>query len=57
MTGCEDPEFGALDAYIRTQLARAADTYASQIDMDAQLEAVLEATNDDDRPGATAADT
>lgn len=45
MTGCEDPEFAALDAYIRNQLAGAAETYTSQTDVDARLKAVLEAGN------------
>lgn len=43
MTACEDPEFAALDTYIRAQLAAAAETYASHIDYDAKLKAVLDA--------------
>ncbi len=51
MTGCEDdPGFAALDARIRTQLAKAAETYASHVDLDARLKAILEAglSNDQD---------
>jgi hypothetical protein len=49
VTGCEDPEFAQLDAYIRAQLARAAELYASSVDLDAMLEAVLGAgTHDTD---------
>jgi hypothetical protein len=47
MTTCEDPEFADLDAYIRSQLAGAAETYMAQPDVDARLKAVLEAGNDD----------
>lgn len=43
MNGCEDPEFGDLDTYIRAQLGAAAETYAPQADLDARLKAVLEA--------------
>ena len=44
MTGCEDdPGFAALDARIRAQLAGAAETYASRVDLDARLKAILEA--------------
>jgi hypothetical protein len=46
MTSCEDPDFAALDAYIRNQLAGAAETYASHIDIDARLKAVLEAVKE-----------
>ena len=47
MTGCEDTDFTALDEYIRGQLAGAAQTYTSRIDVDARLTAILEAVNDD----------
>ena len=57
MTGCEDPRFAALDAYIRTQLAKAAETYASHIDIDARLKAALEAERNDGHDGAAAADS
>ena len=40
MTCHEDPDAVALDTYIRTQLSRAADTYASRIDMRARLETI-----------------
>jgi hypothetical protein len=56
VTDCEDPEFAALDAYIRSQLAGAADAYASHIDVDARLKAVLEAADEDTRDDAAAAD-
>jgi hypothetical protein len=49
VTGCDDPEFAQLDAYIRAQLARAAESYGSSVDVDARLEAVLAAgTHDSD---------
>lgn len=57
MTGCEDPPFATLDAYIRTQLAKAAETHASHIDIGAWLEAALEARRSDDHDGAAAADS
>lgn len=44
MTGCEDDrDSAALDAHIRTQLAGAAETYASRADLDARLKAILQA--------------
>jgi hypothetical protein len=43
MTSCDDPEFTVVDDHIRTQLAEAAGTYGSQVDLDARLKAVLEA--------------
>jgi hypothetical protein len=47
MTGCEDdPGFAALDAHIRTQLAGAAETYASHVDLDARLQSILKAETD-----------
>jgi hypothetical protein len=57
MTSCEDPEFAALDAYIRSQLAGAAETYASHIDIDAQLKAVLEAAKEGTTDEAAAEDS
>lgn len=56
MTGCEEPGFVALDAYIRTQLAGAAKTHASHIDVEVRLKA-LEARRNDDHDGAAAADS
>jgi RNA polymerase sigma factor (sigma-70 family) len=41
MTVFEESEFVDLDTYVRAQLARAAESYASQIDMDAKLQAAL----------------
>ena len=57
MTGCEDPQFAQLDAYIRTQLARAAESYASEIDLDARLNAALEAGTSEDNDDTAAADS
>jgi len=37
VNGCDDPEFADLDTYIRAQLAGAAETYASHVDVDARL--------------------
>ena len=48
MTGCDDAEYAAIDDYIRTQLARAAEAYAMQADVDARLEAVLKAEQAED---------
>jgi len=58
MTGCEDdPGFAALDAHIRAQLTRAAETYASHLDLDARLGEILEAgtANDQDDSGTAQA--
>jgi hypothetical protein len=46
-----------LDAYIRSQLARAAETYASHVNIDARLKAVLEAVREDTHDNAAAADS
>lgn len=43
MTSCGDSEFAAIDDYIRTQLAEAAQRYASQVDFGARLKEVIEA--------------
>jgi hypothetical protein len=32
MTSCQDPDSAALDNYVRTQLTRAAESYAAQTD-------------------------
>jgi hypothetical protein len=42
MGSCEKNEFAAVDDYIRAQLTRAAEAYASHADIDARLKAVLE---------------
>lgn len=47
MTSCDDPEFAAIDDYIRTQLAEAAQTYASKVDLGARLKEILEAEEAD----------
>lgn len=57
MTGCEEPEFAAFDACIRSQLAGAAETYISQIDISVRLKAVLAAGNEDNDDDTAAADT
>jgi hypothetical protein len=38
----EEPDFMALDAYMRAQLTAAAEMYASGADIDARLQAILE---------------
>ena len=56
MTDCEDPELVQFDTRIRVQLALAAESYASVIDLDARLIAALGAgssTNDDDAAAAS----
>ena len=53
MTAGEDAAFAALDAHIRTELARAIATYASCVDLRTRLAAILEAgTRDDDDTAA-----
>ena len=42
MTSCDDPEFAAIDDYIRTQLTEAAQTYTSKVDLGARLKEILE---------------
>lgn len=37
----EEAELEALDLYIRTQLAKAAESYASRADIQARLQAIL----------------
>lgn len=55
MTGCEDdPGFAALDAHVCAQLAKAAESYESHVDLDARLRAILEAGTANDE-GDTAA--
>ena len=41
----------ALDTYIRSQLAKAAETYASSTDIDARLQAILTAGEDTGQNG------
>lgn len=43
MTSCDDPEFAAIDDYIRAQLTEAAQTYASKADLGPRLKEILEA--------------
>ncbi len=55
MTSSDDPVYAALDAYIRSQLARAAEVHASHTDLEVRLAAVLAAgRNDDDDSTAVA---
>ena len=42
MTSCDAPEWAAIDDYIRAQLAKASQTYASKADLDAMLKEALE---------------
>ena len=48
MTEPEDRDFAALDAYVRSQLAKAAETYAPHADLDARLAAALKAVKQED---------
>jgi hypothetical protein len=57
MTGSEDRGSTALDIYIRAQFAGAAETYASHINMEARLRAVLEAGRADDHDSAAAVES
>jgi hypothetical protein len=47
VTGCDDPDFAAIDDYIRTQLAEAAQTYASRADLDVRLREILKAEEEE----------
>jgi hypothetical protein len=53
MTNREDRALAALDVHFRTQLANAADTYASGTDIDARLQAV-QASGEDNNCGGKA---
>ena len=55
MTGCEDPAFAALDARIRTHLTRAAEDYASSVDLRTQLAAILETRTQNEEDDIAAA--
>jgi hypothetical protein len=55
MTAGEDSAFAALDAHIRTELAGAAATYASCVDLRVRLAAILAAGTLDDGDDAAAA--
>ena len=57
MTGREDSGPAALDSYIRSQLAGAADTYASHVDVSARLELIRGAGNSNQEDGTDAADS
>jgi hypothetical protein len=47
MTDCDDPDVSELDAYIRLQLARAAETCAQHIEIEARLSAILGTSYED----------
>jgi hypothetical protein len=47
LTGCDDPDFAAIDDYIRTQLAEAAQTYTSRADPDVRLRQILKAAEEE----------
>jgi RNA polymerase sigma-70 factor (ECF subfamily) len=57
MTRHDNPDFDALDAYVREQLSRAAETYASWVDVDARLKAVLDVDSSQQDNDATAAES
>lgn len=57
MTGFEARDSTALDTYIRRQLAGAAETYASHLDVDARLAAIQEAGTKNDHDDTAAADS
>jgi hypothetical protein len=57
VTSCEDRDYAALDAHIRSQLARAAETYVPIVNTRARLKAVLEAKEDEDQHGTATADS
>ena len=44
----EEPDFSAIDDYIRIQLAKAAEAYASGVDIDARLRVILASGKDTD---------
>jgi len=53
----EDLDDAAFDAYIRAQLAKAADTYASHVDLNARLAMIREASNNNQDDGTATADS
>jgi len=53
----EDLGNAAFDAAVRSQLAKAADTYASHVDLGARLKAIREAGRSDQNDGTPAADS
>jgi len=57
VTGCEDPEFSQLDAYLRARLAEASESYVTSVDLDARLKAALGAGTSDDDDDAVAANS
>jgi hypothetical protein len=52
----EDLDNAAFDASIRSQLAKAADTYASHVDLGARLKAIREAGRSDQDDDTAVAD-
>jgi hypothetical protein len=57
MSRDEDLDDAAFDAYIRAQLAKAADTYASHVDVSARLELIRGAGSSNQDGGTAAADS
>lgn len=53
----EEPDFVALDEYIRSQLASAAETYASGTDFRATVQAIMMSGKDTDHDDAVAEDS
>jgi hypothetical protein len=53
----EYPHAGDFDAYIRAQLAKAADTYASHVDPSARLELIWVVGNSNQDDGTAAVDS
>jgi hypothetical protein len=45
----EEAGLEALDLYIRTQLAEAAESYASRVDIEAKLQAILAPKTEEDK--------
>jgi len=44
----EEADLEALDLYIRTQFAKAAESYASRVDIEAKLETILAPKTEDE---------
>jgi hypothetical protein len=44
----EEADLEALDLYIRTQLAKAAESYTSRVDIEAKLQAILAPRTEDE---------
>jgi hypothetical protein len=57
MTDCKDLAFARLDARIRLELAKAAEAYASHVDIDARLQAIQAAEKGDNCDGLAIEDS